>query len=141
MYEPYWKMLAELGGHWILKSSPSEMLDSSSDFMALFLHVIAILTLCSLFILDILYTLYLQMYLKVIDKVNQQYVSVFMTAGSIKFLLLHSGKGEVEIKNFFHEVYDFYVKHAMNPFYKYDTPITSTEFDKRVRAVARRNLL
>mmetsp|Transcript_16453 Transcript_16453/g.41281 ORF Transcript_16453/g.41281 Transcript_16453/m.41281 type:complete len:142 (+) Transcript_16453:99-524(+) len=81
------------------------------------------------------------MYLKVIDKVNQQYISVFMTAGSIKFLLLHSGKGEVEIKNFFHEVYDFYVKHAMNPFYKYDTPITSPEFDKRVRAVARRNLL
>lgn len=29
----------------------------------------------------------------------------------------------------------------MNPFYRYDTPITSKEFDKRVRAVARRNLL
>eukprot|EP00531_Pseudo-nitzschia_arenysensis_P019636 CAMPEP_0116143716 /NCGR_PEP_ID=MMETSP0329-20121206/15600_1 /TAXON_ID=697910 /ORGANISM="Pseudo-nitzschia arenysensis, Strain B593" /LENGTH=141 /DNA_ID=CAMNT_0003639057 /DNA_START=49 /DNA_END=474 /DNA_ORIENTATION=+ len=81
------------------------------------------------------------MYLKVIDKVNSQYVSVFLTAGNIKFLLLHSGKGEVEIKNFFHEVYDFYVKLSMNPFYKYDTPITSKEFDKRVRAVARRNLL
>ncbi len=81
------------------------------------------------------------MYLKVIDKVNSQYVSAFLTAGNIKFLLLHSGKGEVEIKNFFHEVYDFYVKLSMNPFYKYDTPITSKEFDKRVRAVARRNLL
>eukprot|EP00536_Pseudo-nitzschia_multiseries_P003068 jgi/Psemu1/185003/e_gw1.43.92.1 len=81
------------------------------------------------------------MYLKVIDKVNQQYVSVFLTAGNIKFLLLHPGKGEIEIKNFFHEVHEFYVKHSMNPFYKYDTPITSKEFDKRVRAVARRNLL
>lgn len=43
-------------------------------------------------------------------QVNQQYVSVFLTAGNIKFLLLHSGKGEIEIKNFFHEVYDFYAK-------------------------------
>jgi len=80
------------------------------------------------------------MYLKVIDKVNQQYVSVFLTAGNIKFLLLHSGKGEIEIKNFFHEVHEFYVKLSMNPFYQYDTPITSKDFDKRVRTVARRNL-
>ncbi|VEU34652.1 unnamed protein product [Pseudo-nitzschia multistriata] len=80
------------------------------------------------------------MYLRVIDKVNQQYVSAFLTAGNIKFLLLHPGKGEIEIKNFFHEVHEFYVKLSMNPFYKYDTPITSKEFDKRVRAVARRNL-
>lgn len=81
------------------------------------------------------------MYLKVIDKVNQQYVSVFMTAGNIKFLLLHSGKGETEIKNFFQEVHDLFVKLSMNPFYRYDTPITSKDFDQRVRAVARRNLL
>mmetsp|Transcript_15880 Transcript_15880/g.36757 ORF Transcript_15880/g.36757 Transcript_15880/m.36757 type:complete len:142 (+) Transcript_15880:121-546(+) len=81
------------------------------------------------------------MYLKVIDKVNQQYVSVFLTAGNIKFLLLHPGKGEMEIKNFFYEVHDFYIKLSMNPFYRYDTPITSKEFDKRVRVVARRNLL
>ena len=33
-----------------------------------------------------------------------------MTAGNIKFLILHSGKGETEIKNFFYEVHDFYVK-------------------------------
>jgi hypothetical protein len=43
-------------------------------------------------------------------QVNQQYVSVFLTAGNIKYLLLHSGKGEIEIKNFFHEVHDLYVK-------------------------------
>lgn len=101
-----------------------------------------------------------------------------MTAGNIKFLLLHSGKGETEIKNFFQEVHDLFVKVgfaagvllscpitnygiancgmsslslpsllycqsklSMNPFYRYDTPITSKDFDQRVRAVARRNLL
>jgi len=80
------------------------------------------------------------MYLKVVDKVNQQYVSTFLTAGNIKFLLLHAGKSEDSINNFFHEVHELYVRLFMNPFYRYDTPITSKEFDKRVRTVARRYL-
>jgi hypothetical protein len=73
-------------------------------------------------------------------QVNQQYVSTFLTAGNIKFVLLHGGRGEESIKNFFYEVHELYVKLSMNPFYQYDTPITSKEFDKRVRAVARRYL-
>mmetsp|Transcript_50726 Transcript_50726/g.51600 ORF Transcript_50726/g.51600 Transcript_50726/m.51600 type:complete len:82 (-) Transcript_50726:483-728(-) len=80
------------------------------------------------------------MYLKVVDKVNQQYVSTFLTAGNIKFLLLHAGKSEDSINNFFQEVHELYVRLFMNPFYRYDTPITSKEFDKRVRTVARRYL-
>lgn len=77
------------------------------------------------------------MYLKVVDKVNHQQVSTFLTAGNIKFMLLHGGKSEESVKNFFNEVYALYVKLSMNPFYKYDTPITSTAFDSRVRASAR----
>lgn len=80
------------------------------------------------------------MYLKLVDKVNQQYVSTFLTAGNIKFLLLHAGKSEDSIKNFFYEVHELYVQISMNPFYRYDTPIVSKEFDKRVRMVARRFL-
>ena len=64
-----------------------------------------------------------------------------MTAGNIKFMLLHAGKSDDSIRNFFSEVYELYVKLSMNPFYKYDTPITSKEFDKRVRATARRYLV
>mmetsp|Transcript_4493 Transcript_4493/g.5202 ORF Transcript_4493/g.5202 Transcript_4493/m.5202 type:complete len:141 (-) Transcript_4493:86-508(-) len=81
-----------------------------------------------------------QMYLKVIDKVNQQQVSTYLTAGNIKFMLLHGGRSEDSIKNFFNDVYELYVKLSMNPFYKYDTPITAKSFDTRVRAVARRYL-
>eukprot|EP00934_Nitzschia_sp_Nitz4_P003180 Nitzschia sp. Nitz4//scaffold58_size112336//3657//4302//NITZ4_004011-RA/size112336-exonerate_protein2genome-gene-0.119-mRNA-1//-1//CDS//3329554923//3170//frame0 len=80
------------------------------------------------------------MYLRVVDKVNHQQVSTFLTAGNIKFILLHAGKSEDSIRNFFQEVYELYVKLSMNPFYQYDTPISSKEFDKRVRAVARRYL-
>ena len=43
-------------------------------------------------------------------KVNHQQVSTFLTAGSIKFMLLHSGKSEDSIRNFFNEVYELYVK-------------------------------
>mmetsp|Transcript_54355 Transcript_54355/g.80619 ORF Transcript_54355/g.80619 Transcript_54355/m.80619 type:complete len:141 (+) Transcript_54355:74-496(+) len=80
------------------------------------------------------------MYLKVVDKVNQQQVSTFLTAGNIKFMLLHGGRSEDSIKNFFTDVYELYVKLSMNPFYQYDTPITSKTFDNRVRAIARRYL-
>ena len=41
---------------------------------------------------------------------NQQQVSTFLTAGHIKFMLLHGGKSEDSIKNFFNEVYELYVK-------------------------------
>ena len=106
------------------------------------------------------------MYLRVVDKVNHQQVSTFLTAANVKFMLLHGGKGEEVVKNFFNEVYGYYVKVcsslwyvlsvclaveyiykyfisctfpqlSMNPFYKYDTPITSKAFDSRVRAAAR----
>jgi hypothetical protein len=80
------------------------------------------------------------MYLRVVDKVKQQQVSSFLTAGNIKFVLLHAGRSEDSIRNFFYEVHELYVKLAMNPFYQIDTAITSKEFDRRVRAVARRYL-
>jgi hypothetical protein len=55
-------------------------------------------------------------------------------------MLLHGGRNEDSIRNFFQDVYELYVKLSMNPFYRYDTPIKSEAFDTRVRAIARRYL-
>lgn len=55
-------------------------------------------------------------------------------------MLLHTGKNEESVRNFFQDVYELYVKFSMNPFYQYDTPISSAAFDTRVRAIARRYL-
>ncbi|KAH9110062.1 hypothetical protein LEN26_001027 [Aphanomyces euteiches] len=78
------------------------------------------------------------MWMKVVDKFNEQFVSGFVTATNIKFLLLHESRNEDAIKLFFQEVYDLYVKLLLNPFYTHDTPITSPDFDLRVRALAKR---
>ncbi|KAI9917981.1 hypothetical protein PsorP6_012878 [Peronosclerospora sorghi] len=100
------------------------------------------------------------MFLKVVDRFNDQLVSAFVTASGIKFLLLHETRNDDTVKAFFHEVHDLYVKVRsigctlcshwqtnyslsqllMNPFYEYDTPIHSDIFDARVKTLARRYL-
>jgi hypothetical protein len=54
------------------------------------------------------------MYLKVVDKVNHQQISTFLTAGNVKLMLLHGGRNEDSIRNFFQDVYELYVKVRRN---------------------------
>ena len=70
-------------------------------------------------------------------------------------MLLHEKKDEDGVKNFFQEVHELYLKVSktnlswwnwftfqllMNPFYVFNTPITSTAFDDRVKSIAKRRL-
>ncbi|KAG6313375.1 hypothetical protein E4U22_001004 [Claviceps purpurea] len=103
-----------------------------------------------------------QMYLKVIDKLFNNYISCFVTGANAKFLLLHqptmpistsssrsstaiganptSPATEEAIKMFFTEVYDNWVKAIMNPFYKANMEVTSPVFKQRVAAAGRKYL-
>ncbi|KAK3322588.1 Sedlin [Apodospora peruviana] len=105
-----------------------------------------------------------QLYLKAIDRFFNNYISCFMTGGSIKFLLLHqpptsailsvpstrnstsiganptSPQTEEAIKNFFTEVYENYVKAIMSPFYKVNMEIKNPVFRSRVAAAGRKYL-
>lgn len=80
------------------------------------------------------------MYLKAVDKFNEWTVSAFITPGNMKFVLLHEGKNDDGIRQFFMEVWELYVKTMLNPFHTAHTTIRSGIFDGRVRASAKKYL-
>lgn len=101
-------------------------------------------------------------YLKVVDKFFNNYVSCFVTAGNVKFLLLHqpslppgpptsrsstaiganptSPATEEAVRNFFTEVYENWIKAIMNPFYQVNMEVRSPVFRQRVAAAGRKYL-
>ncbi|GAA5836638.1 hypothetical protein JCM5353_000570 [Sporobolomyces roseus] len=80
------------------------------------------------------------MYLKSIDKFHEWTVSVWLTPGGVKIILLHELKNDEGIRLFFQETWENYVKTLLNPFHELNAPIRSTVFDKRIQASAKKHL-
>eukprot|EP00271_Cylindrocystis_brebissonii_P020129 TRINITY_DN6531_c0_g1_i2.p1 TRINITY_DN6531_c0_g1~~TRINITY_DN6531_c0_g1_i2.p1 ORF type:complete len:136 (+),score=18.51 TRINITY_DN6531_c0_g1_i2:122-529(+) len=78
------------------------------------------------------------MYMKVVDKFNDLFVSVYVTAGHVRLMLLHDSRNEDGIRSFFQEVHELYLRILFNPLYVPGSKITSPAFDARVRALAKR---
>lgn len=81
-----------------------------------------------------------ELHLKTVDRFNNIFVTAFVTPGNTRFLLLHDGKNDDAVKTFFLEVYEHYLRIMMNPFHTASTKIASKEFDKKVKALAKRIL-
>ncbi|GAC77209.1 hypothetical protein PANT_25d00034 [Moesziomyces antarcticus T-34] len=80
------------------------------------------------------------LYLKSIDRIQEYTTSCFVVPGNVKFVLLHEHKHEDGIKSFFLELWEAYLKVAMNPFQDANAPIDNPTFDARVRAAAKKFL-
>lgn len=55
-------------------------------------------------------------------------------------MLLHQNQSADNIKLFFQELHELYIKTLMSPFYQPNQPIRSQAFDLKVRSIARRYL-
>ena len=76
------------------------------------------------------------MYMRTIDKYNELFVSCMLTPSNAKFLLIHeNNKSEDQIKAFFNEVYEYFVKIVMNPFYDPTEKINIPHFDEKIRKI------
>ncbi|PWA94779.1 trafficking protein particle complex subunit 2 [Artemisia annua] len=91
------------------------------------------------------------MFLKAIDRFNDLVVSVYVTAAvHTRLMLLHDSRNDDGIKSFFQEVHELYIKASftlltvfviilLNPLYLPGSRVTSSHFDTKVRALARRS--
>jgi hypothetical protein len=77
------------------------------------------------------------MHLGVVDRFNNLQVSAFAAAGGARLLLLHDGRSDDAVKAFFRDVYELYLRAALNPFFLPTAKIASPTFGPKVRQLAR----
>ncbi|KAL5506850.1 hypothetical protein EMCRGX_G008600 [Ephydatia muelleri] len=81
------------------------------------------------------------LFLKSVDRFNELSVAGFVTASHMRFLLVYDGpKAQENMKNFFMDMYDAFVKALLNPFYVPNTPIASSNFRKKAQTIAKKYL-
>lgn len=80
------------------------------------------------------------MFLRCVDRYEQWFVSAFVTPSLAKFVLVYDRMNEQEIRHFFAEVLEMFIKYTMNPFYEDGAKIDSERFAEKVRIYGRKYL-
>ncbi|KAJ4459560.1 putative trafficking protein particle complex subunit [Paratrimastix pyriformis] len=81
------------------------------------------------------------LFLRAVDFFHEMHTSAYVTPGHCRFMMLHDQpKIEDNLKNFFLEAHELYLKVILNPFYEPNTPITSPAFDAKIRALGKKYL-
>lgn len=62
----------------------------------------------------------------------------FVTPSNAKFLLVHEGRQEDAIKLFFNEVYEYFTRLQLNPFYDENEQVSCPQFEQRVLASSKK---
>lgn len=80
-------------------------------------------------------------FLKAVDRFEDMAISAYVSAGGVRFMLLHPPmRSDDGLRNFFGAVHELYLKVVLNPFYEPHSPIASGPFDAKVRALAKKYL-
>lgn len=80
------------------------------------------------------------MFLKCVDRCEQWFVLAFVTPSLAKFVLVCDRMNEQEIRLFFFEVLELFIKYTMNPFYDDGARIESERFAEKVGICGRKYL-
>lgn len=80
------------------------------------------------------------MYHKCVDKFNGWSISAFVTPSSTRFVLLHQVKNDDNIRLFFQECWEAYLKTLLNPFYTSTDAIRAPGFQDKLVKSARKYL-
>ncbi|CAN3353050.1 trafficking protein particle complex subunit 20 [Diutina catenulata] len=81
-----------------------------------------------------------QFYLGKVDSFSGYSVAGYITQGNVRLVLVYDKSDDGSIRQFFYEVNELYVKCLMNPFYAVNQPLTSPDFDMKVKQVGRKYL-
>ncbi|MBW0544291.1 hypothetical protein O181_084006 [Austropuccinia psidii MF-1] len=103
-------------------------------------HVVQLVAHASLDAIDAVMWSEKSMYLKHVDRFHEWKVSAWIPPGGMRFVLLHEIKNDDGIKMFFIEAWEHFVRHQLSPFYELNSPISSQQFDARIKATARKYL-
>ena len=80
------------------------------------------------------------LYLRVVDRYNDQLISAFVTPTNYRFLLLHDARQDDGVKPFFTDLHAIFTKLTLNPLYVDAHPLSSPAFHDKVLVLARKYL-